>query len=89
MHVYDNTDKAVRIIRKHKDDISIFPNPFWNEEDILDLMVWYRIAGRNAGYFDVKIHITVKILCNDIQCIEYVYKNAWQIMYNLMYNLIA
>ena len=39
MHVYDNTDKAVRIIRKHKDDISIFPNPFWNEEDILDLMV--------------------------------------------------
>lgn len=60
MHVYDNTDKAVRIIRKHKDDISIFPNPFWNEEDILDLMVWYRIAGRNAGYFDVKIKFTLR-----------------------------
>lgn len=39
MHVYDNTDKVVRIIRKHKDDISIFPNSYWSENDILDLII--------------------------------------------------
>lgn len=39
MHVYDNTDKAERIIRKHKDDISIFPNKFWDEESIINLIV--------------------------------------------------
>lgn len=39
MHVYDNTDKAERIIRKHKEDISIFPNEFWNEDSIINLIV--------------------------------------------------
>lgn len=39
MHVYDNTDKAERIIRKHKEDISIFPNEFWDENMILKLIV--------------------------------------------------
>lgn len=39
MHVYDNTDSAQRIIRKHKDDISIFPNAFWDEESIINLIV--------------------------------------------------
>ncbi len=39
LHVYDNTtSKPVRIIRKHKDDISIFPNELWDEESILALI---------------------------------------------------
>lgn len=39
MHVYDSTDKAERIIKKHKEDISIFPNAFWDEESIVHLIV--------------------------------------------------
>ena len=31
LHVYDNTIEPVRIIRKHKEDISIFPNELWTE----------------------------------------------------------
>lgn len=38
LHVYDNTDEPTRIVRKHKDDISIFPNELWAEEDILSLL---------------------------------------------------
>jgi len=38
LHVYDNTIEPVRIIRKHKDDISIFANELWSEEMIFDLM---------------------------------------------------
>lgn len=38
LHVYDNTIEPVRIIRKHKDDISIFPNELWDDEAILALM---------------------------------------------------
>lgn len=38
LHVYDNTEEPVRIIRKHKDDISIFPNDLWSEESILSLL---------------------------------------------------
>ena len=38
LHVYDNTYEPVRIIRKHKDDISIFANDLWREEDILALI---------------------------------------------------
>lgn len=38
LHVYDNTIEPVRIIRKHKEDISIFPNEIWNEQDILKLL---------------------------------------------------
>lgn len=37
LHVYDNTEEPIRIIRKHKDDISIFPNKLWSEEKILSL----------------------------------------------------
>lgn len=37
LHVYDNTEEPVRIIRKHKDDISIFSNDLWTEEKILAL----------------------------------------------------
>ena len=38
MHVYDNTIEPTRIIRKHKDDISIFPNELWTTERILKLI---------------------------------------------------
>lgn len=38
LHVYDNSIDPVRIIRKHKDDISIFPNDLWSEEKILELI---------------------------------------------------
>lgn len=38
MHVYDNTDTPQRIIRKHKDALSIYPNEYWSVEDIQDLL---------------------------------------------------
>lgn len=38
LHVYDNTLVPVRIIRKHKEDISIFPNELWTEEKIDELL---------------------------------------------------
>ena len=38
LHVYDNTDSPFRIIRKHKDSITIFPNEYWDEEDIIALI---------------------------------------------------
>ena len=38
LHVYDNTDSPYRIIRKHKDSITIFPNVYWGEEDIIALI---------------------------------------------------
>ena len=38
MHVYDNTVAPRRIIRKHKNDISIFTNELWSEEHILEIM---------------------------------------------------
>ena len=38
MHVYDNTKSPERIIRKHKEELSIYPNEYWSEQDILGLM---------------------------------------------------
>lgn len=38
MHVYDNTIEPVRIIRKHKEEFSIFPNEIWTEDDIQRLI---------------------------------------------------
>ena len=39
LHVYDNTkDEPKRIIRKHKDDITFFPNDVWSLEEIVDLV---------------------------------------------------
>lgn len=39
LHVYDNSQKnPVRIIRKHKDELSIYPNKLWDRESIFDLM---------------------------------------------------
>lgn len=40
MHVYDNTDTPQRIIRKHKDDLSIYPNEYWSEQDIINLIIY-------------------------------------------------
>lgn len=38
-HIYDNTDEQpVRIVRKHKDDLSIFPNQYWSEKALLHLI---------------------------------------------------
>ncbi len=38
LHVYDNTVNPVRIIRKHKEDVSVFPNELWTEDMILNLL---------------------------------------------------
>lgn len=38
MHVYDNTIEPVRIIRKHKEDLSIFPNEIWGMDEIAKLL---------------------------------------------------
>lgn len=38
LHVYDNTLEPIRIIRKHKENISIFPNEIWSEKKILELI---------------------------------------------------
>ena len=38
MHVYDNTKSPERIIRKHKEELSIYPNEYWSEQDILGLI---------------------------------------------------
>lgn len=39
LHVYDNTIQPIRIIRKHKEELSIFPNENWTEEKIIEL-IW-------------------------------------------------
>ena len=39
MHVYDNTYMPVRIIRKHKNELSIYPNELWTEKKIIELLV--------------------------------------------------
>jgi len=39
LHVYDNsTSKPVRIIRKHKEDLTIYPNSLWSMDRILELI---------------------------------------------------
>ena len=39
LHVYDNTnEKPVRIIRKHKDELTVFPNEDWSEDALLSLI---------------------------------------------------
>lgn len=39
LHVYDNSrDKPVRIIRKHKEEFSIFPNALWTQKRIVSLL---------------------------------------------------
>ena len=38
LHVYDNSIEPMRIVRKHKEDISIFPNKLWSEEKLMELI---------------------------------------------------
>ena len=39
LHVYDNTGKKpLRIIRKHKEEITIFPNDNWDQSTILKMI---------------------------------------------------
>lgn len=40
LHIYDNTgDKPLRIFRKHKEEpFKIFPNDYWSEKQILELI---------------------------------------------------
>lgn len=39
LHVYDNTDeKPSRIIRKHKEQVTIFPNDNWDQNSIMALI---------------------------------------------------
>ena len=39
LHVYDNTNsKPVRIIRKHKEEVTVFPNDDWDESSLLALI---------------------------------------------------
>lgn len=38
LHVYDNTLVPFRIIRKHKEDITIYANDFWDEDEIRKLI---------------------------------------------------
>ena len=38
-HIYDNTDeRPVRIVRKHKESISIYPNTYWSMSDLFKLI---------------------------------------------------
>lgn len=38
-HVYDNTDESpIRIVRKHKSSLTIFPNEYWSEDELYQLM---------------------------------------------------
>ena len=40
MHIYDNSGRsAVRIVRKHKEDISVYPNEYWSAEQLINLIV--------------------------------------------------
>ena len=38
LHVYDNSIEPTRIVRKHKEDFSIFPNKLWSEEKLMELI---------------------------------------------------
>lgn len=38
LHIYDNSIEPVRIVRKHKDDITVFPNELWSEERLIELI---------------------------------------------------
>lgn len=38
LHVYDNTFSPYRIIRKHKDEVTLYENEFWKEDEIKKLI---------------------------------------------------
>ena len=50
LHVYDNTIQPIRIIRKHKEELSIFPNENWTEEMIIVLIKWLYLLVCNPRF---------------------------------------
>lgn len=38
LHVYDNTKEPCRIIRKHKEELTIFTNDFWDKTSVMNLL---------------------------------------------------
>ena len=67
MHVYDNTDTPQRIIRKHKEDFSIYPNEYWSEQDILNLLqlflCWFK-SNRRGSYENLWVVLRIQQICN-------------------------
>lgn len=38
MHIYDNTKAVTRIVRKHKEQFSVYPNQYWPDSEVLKLI---------------------------------------------------
>lgn len=38
LHIYDNTSEPIRIVRKHKEEITVYPNEFWTEKQLIELI---------------------------------------------------
>lgn len=38
LHVYDNTEEPFRIVRKHKEYITVYPNDYWSLDEIYNLI---------------------------------------------------
>ena len=38
LHIYDNTVEPVRIVRKRKESLTVFPNNLWDEKRIFELI---------------------------------------------------
>lgn len=49
LHVYDNTNsKPVRIIRKHKEEVTVFPNEDWDEKALIHILYRGRAQRRKS-----------------------------------------
>ena len=56
MHIYDNTEKAIRIFRKHKDEqYRIFENKYWSRRDIERLI--------NGTYDSNHVKCNIELSC--------------------------
>lgn len=38
MHIYDNTKAVTRIVRKHKEQFSVYPNQYWPDSEVVKLI---------------------------------------------------
>lgn len=38
LHIYDNSEAPKRIVRKHKEDISVYADEYWSEEKLFELI---------------------------------------------------
>ena len=65
LHIYDNTITPVRIVRKHKDDISIFPNDLWPEAKVIELIGEWDTP-ENPPTTPKKNHFTITSDCGKI-----------------------